>query len=85
MPSVAAAERVRDARAGRPRDDRARRAPACSATLVVLPEQEMAVALEDDEDLLLGRVAVRRRVELPGKHLGVAEPGPLRAGRRGPR
>ena len=32
-----------------------------------LPQQEVAVTLEDDEDLLLGRVAVGRCVELSGK------------------
>ena len=46
---------------------------------VLLPQQQVAVALEDDEDLLLGRVAVRRRVQLPGKDLGVADARSARA------
>ena len=75
IPLVAAAEGVRDAGARRAHDDR----PGANGVLrdaVLLPQEEVAVALEDDEDLLLGSVAVRRRVELAGEDLGVADPGP---------
>src|SRR5919197_4110659 len=49
--------------------------------MLVVAEQQRRLAVEDDEDLLLGRMAVRRCVELSRlDHLGV-EAGALRAGR----
>src|SRR5207248_10665531 len=66
-------EAVRDARAGRARDDAAaadgvpllRLGLMVGARLRRLPEQELALAVEDDEDLLLRRMRVRRRALLP--------------------
>src|SRR5687767_15963141 len=47
------------------------------------PQVERASALEDDEDLLFGGVAVRRRALLAGLERGPVEPGQLRPGTLG--
>ena len=83
MPSSPARQGVRPARAGGPRD----RAPGAHGKLLDLAadarvrvQLQGAAALEDDEDLLLGRVHVRRVHELPRRHDEMREPGPLRPG-----
>jgi len=43
--------------------------------VLLLAEDADAVALEDDEDLLLGGVAVHRAVELARRDVRVVEPG----------
>ena len=42
--------------------------------MLLVPEEQRATAFEDDEQLLLGRVAVRRAAELPGRDGDVLEP-----------
>src|SRR5206468_8833840 len=71
------AERVRDARPGWTRDNRA--GPnRMLGDAFPLPEQQLSRAGEADEDLLLCRMAVRGGVELAGEHVDVAQPGPYR-------
>jgi hypothetical protein len=48
---------------------------------VRLPQQQMSVAVEHDEDLLFRRMAMRSSVELARKHFRVAQPGSRRSGR----
>src|SRR5262245_19272517 len=70
-PVVASTKCMRDASARPSADDRSG-ANGMLLDAVFLPEEDVAVALQEDEDLLLVGVAVRRRVELAGKDLGVA-------------
>src|SRR4029079_14181841 len=46
-----------------------------SAETKMRPELERSPAVEDNEDLLLGAVAVRRIEELPRRHLEQLKPG----------
>src|SRR5919197_3814037 len=81
--ALAGAERVRDARSRRTGDDGA----ATNRLLFRLArverrrQLERARPVEHDEDLLLGRVTVRRGREHSGLELDVREPRPARAGR----
>src|SRR5262245_25365902 len=70
---VASAERVRDARSRLTADDGAG-ADGVLRDPVLLPQEYVAVTLEDNEDLLLGGMAVRRRVQLSREHLREADP-----------
>src|SRR5262245_2918728 len=72
-PGVAAPECVRDTRARGTADDRAG-ANRMLVDAVLLPEQNVAIALEDDEYLLFERMTVRRRVQLPREHLRMSDP-----------
>src|SRR5436190_4722897 len=73
---------------GRPRDDvaaaesmRLLRLGRCvAAGLRRCPELERALAVEDDEDLLLRRVAVRRSALLVRRQRDPVQPGPARPG-----
>src|SRR6266540_3687309 len=69
-PAGARVERVTDARARRARDHR-----AGPHRVSLLAEDADAVALEDDEELLLRSVAVHRAVELARRDVRVVEPG----------
>src|SRR5687767_4251311 len=75
-PALAGAERVGDSRAGPPGDDASRRYP-----MLVLAEEQRPLAVEHDEDLLLGRVAMGRPAQAAGLEDDVAQAG--RNGARG--
>src|SRR5438874_948833 len=74
--TFAGPEGVRDAAARRTRDDGAH----THRLAVVGPQLERAVAVEHDEELLLGGVHVRGPGKRAGVALDVCQPGPARAG-----
>src|SRR5579859_6853221 len=69
--AVARPEGMRDTGAGRAGDD-----VEAPQGMLVVAEQQRAVAVEHDEDLLLGGMAVRRRGHLPGVELDQVQAGP---------
>src|SRR6188474_14814 len=68
---VSAAERVGDACPRQTAHDRACADRVLRHHPFLLPEQEVTVTIEHDEDLLLGGVTVRRGVQLSREDLGV--------------
>src|SRR5207247_8424709 len=79
---VSRAKRVRDRAAGGARDDAAAPDWMLLRLSVVRGRRQLegACAVEDDEQLLVGRMAVRRSRERPGVQLDVLQPRPARAG-----
>src|SRR5579859_459668 len=69
--ALAGPEGMRNAGAGRAGDD-----VEAPHRVLVVAQQQRAVPVEHDEDLLLGRMAVRRRGRLPGVELDQVQAGP---------